>query len=271
VTRPGPAPERVQKLLARAGVASRRQIDQAVTAGRVSINGKRAEPGAGAGDGDRINIDGRGFRVESRQSTPRVLVYNKPAGQVTTRNDPEGRPTVFSRLPRLPSGRWVAVGRLDINTTGLLLFTDDGDLANALMHPSSQMDREYACRIHGQVLPKHLEHLRKGVQLEDGPARFTDIAVGDGGETNRWFHVVLMDGRNRAVRRLWESQDLVVNRLKRVRFGPVFLDSGLRRGAFRELDAKDVQMLAEEAGHSLGGSQLVLVPDKKTGRRPRRR
>lgn len=262
--------ERVQKLLARAGVGSRRQIDQAVADGRVAINGKRAEPGAGAGEGDRINIDGRGFQVEASHATPRVLVYNKPEGQVTTRNDPEGRPTVFSRLPRLQGGRWISVGRLDINTTGLLLFTDDGDLANALMHPSSGMDREYACRVHGEILPEHLERLRKGVILEDGPARFTDIVAGEGGDTNQWFHVVLMEGRNRAVRRLWESQGLKVSRLKRVRFGPVFLEKALRRGAWRALEPKDVRLLAKEVGHSLGGSQLVLVPARKKGRRQRR-
>jgi len=273
-----PRAERVQKLLARAGVGSRRQIDQAVGDGRVRINGKRAQPGATAGDGDRIEIDGRGFRVESRHATPRVLVYNKLEGTVTTRSDPEGRPTVFSRLPRLEGARWIAVGRLDINTTGRLLFTDDGDLANALMHPSSEMDREYACRVHGEILPEHLERLRKGVELEDGPARFTDIVAGEGGETNQWFHVVLMEGRNRAVRRLWESQGLKVSRLKRVRFGPVFLDKALQRGAWRELDAKDVRVLAKDAGFSPGGSQLVLVPTKrpgqkrgKKGRGPRRR
>lgn len=266
--RAGVRPERVQKLLARAGAGSRRQIDAAVSKGRVKLNGRIAEPGTTATEGDRLSIDGRTFRVEVHRATPRVLVYNKPEGEVTTRNDPEGRPTVFTRLPRLKNARWISIGRLDINTTGLLLFTDDGDLANGLMHPSSEMDREYACRVHGVVTQENLQHLLSGVELEDGPARFSDIVEGEQVGANRWFHVVIMEGRNRAVRRLWESQGLQVSRLKRVRFGPVFLDKGLRTGTFRELEPADVAVLAQEAGVPAAHAQLTLVPVRARGRKP---
>jgi 23S rRNA pseudouridine2605 synthase len=174
----------------------------------------------------------------------RVLIYNKPEGEVTTRRDPEGRPTVFDRLPRLPDHRWIAIGRLDINTTGLVLFTTDGELANRLMHPSRQVDREYAVRVFGEVDEAMIKRLSEGVLLEDGTARFTDISMAGGKGINQWFHVTLMEGRNREVRRLWESQGVRVSRLKRVRYGSVFLPSRLTMGKWEELDQKTVDALS---------------------------
>src|SRR5690606_17494352 len=189
----------------------------------------------------------------------RVLIYNKPDGEICTRDDPEGRPTVFDRLPRPKDGRWINIGRLDINTTGLLLFTTDGELANRLMHPSYEMDREYAVRVRGEVDDEMIERLKTGVMLEDGPARFTDIQQAPGGEGfNHWYHCVVMEGRNREVRRLWESQGLVVSRLKRVRFGPVFMTSDLPMGRWREMSQREVDILSEEVG-----LKPVALPDMK--------
>src|SRR5690606_2601860 len=190
----------------------------------------------------------------------RVLIYNKPDGEICTRNDPEGRPTVFDRLPRPKEGRWINIGRLDINTTGLLLFTTDVELANRLMHPSYEMDREYAVRVRGEVDDEMIERLKTGVMLEDGPARFTDIQEAPGGEGfNHWYHCVVMEGRNREVRRLWESQGLVVSRLKRVRFGPVFMTSDLPMGRWREMSQREVDILSEEVG-----LKPVALPEMKT-------
>ena len=184
-----------------------------------------------------------------QQTVRRVLIYNKPEGEICTRDDPEGRPTVFDRLPRPKEGRWINIGRLDINTTGLLLFTTDGELANRLMHPSYEMDREYAVRVRGEVTEEMIEQLKAGVMLEDGPAKFTDIKEAPGGEGfNRWFHCVVMEGRNREVRRLWESQGVVVSRLKRVRFGPVFMTSDLPMGRWREMGQRELDILSEEVG-----------------------
>lgn len=242
-------PERLQKLLSRAGIGSRREVDAWIQEGRVTVNGQVAEPGTRALATDRIAVDGKA--VESRTSAEvvrRVLVYNKPEGEVTTRNDPEGRPTVFDRLPRLRDQRWIAVGRLDINTTGLMLFTTDGDLANRLMHPSSEIDREYAVRVFGEVDDAMIERLREGVLLEDGMAAFSDITPAGGSGMNQWFHVTLMEGRNREVRRLWESQGVRVSRLKRVRYGPVFLPSRLSVGKWEEMDQRGVDTLSNAVG-----------------------
>lgn len=248
----GPAsgePERLQKLLSRAGVGSRREVDAWIQAGRVTVNGEVAQPGDRALASDRIAVDGK--PVESRSADAvvrRVLVYNKPEGEVTTRNDPEGRPTVFDRLPRLKDQRWIAVGRLDINTTGLMLFTTDGELANRLMHPSSEIDREYAVRIFGDVDDDMIQRLLEGVLLEDGVAAFSDISPAGGKGQNQWFHVTLMEGRNREVRRLWESQGVRVSRLKRVRYGPIFLPSRLSVGRWEELDQKGLDTLSRAVG-----------------------
>ena len=245
-----PVGEKLQKVLARMGFGSRRDIEQWISDGRVLVNSRVAKLGARVDALDAITVDGRPLKQEAETYLQRrVLIYNKPEGEVCTRRDPEGRPTVFDRLPRPHTGRWINIGRLDINTTGLLMFTTDGELANRLMHPTYQMDREYAVRVRGEVTDEMIENLKRGVMLEDGPAKFTDVQAAPGGEGfNRWFHCVVMEGRNREVRRLWESQDVVVSRLKRVRFGPVFLTSELSGGRWREMGQAEVDILSKEVG-----------------------
>lgn len=235
--------EKLQKILARTGIGSRRQIEELIREGRVKVNGQLATIGDRATAADKIEVDGRLVRLEARQEQTRVLVYNKPEGEICTRSDPEGRPTVFARLPKISGQRWIAVGRLDINTSGMLLFTTDGELANRLMHPSSQVDREYAVRVMGTVDDEMLTRLREGVLLEDGVARFTDITAAGGSGINQWFYVTLLEGKNREVRRLWESQGVAVSRLKRVRFGPLMLPSRIKVGQWEELGEKDVKAL----------------------------
>ena len=245
-----PAGEKLQKVMARMGLGSRRDIESWISLGRVKVNNNVAKLGHRVDSLDAISLDGRLLkREEGSESVRRVLIYNKPDGEICTRDDPEGRPTVFDRLPRPKEGRWISIGRLDINTTGLLMFTTDGELANRLMHPSNEMDREYAVRVRGEVDEEMIERLKTGVVLEDGPARFTDIKEAPGGEGfNHWYHCVVMEGRNREVRRLWESQGLVVSRLKRVRFGPVFLTSDLTMGRWREMGQREVDILSAEVG-----------------------
>ncbi len=231
--------ERLHKRLAQAGVGSRRQIEGWIAEGRVTVNGKTAAVGQAVEETDQISVDGRAINLaKSENPATRVLLYKKKAGEVVTRDDPEGRPTIFRRLPRLQGGRWVAVGRLDINTSGLLLLTNDGELASRLMHPSYEVEREYAVRVHGQVTDEILQTLQKGLILDDGPARFNAIKAapgGDGSGRNQWYHVILREGRNREVRRLWESQGLEVSRLIRVRFGPIALTGGIKAGTAVEL------------------------------------
>jgi 23S rRNA pseudouridine2605 synthase len=205
--------------------------------------------------------------VASKPVQHRSLIYNKPEGEVTTRSDPDGRPTVFDNLPSIRNARWVAVGRLDINTTGLLLLTTDGELAHAMMHPSSNVDREYACRIRGQVAAEQLENLRRGVELEDGPASFSDIQEAGGSGENHWFHVTIMEGRNREVRRLWQSQGLAVSRLKRVRYGAAFLPKRLHMGRWSEISPRDHEILREDVGLQSTGSSLSLQFVKGPGSR----
>ncbi|MDX1553959.1 MAG: 23S rRNA pseudouridine(2605) synthase RluB, partial [Marinobacter sp.] len=239
-------PERIQKLLARAGVGSRREVEGWIEAGRLVINGNPVEPGQKASVSDRIELDGKRLDIAAgAEVLRRVLIYNKPEGEVTTRRDPEGRPTVFDSLPRLRDHRWIAIGRLDINTTGLVLFTTDGELANRLMHPSRQIDREYAVRVFGEVDEAMIKRLSEGVLLDDGMAKFSDISQAGGKGINQWFHVTLLEGRNREVRRLWESQGVRVSRLKRVRYGPIFLPSRLTVGKWEELDQKAVDSLSK--------------------------
>ena len=241
--------EKLQKVLARMGLGSRREVEGWISAGRVSVNGAVAPLGCRVDSLDQITVDGRPLKRDlTTEVQRRVLIYNKPEGEVCTRDDPEGRPTVFEQLPRLKQGRWINIGRLDINTTGLLMFTTDGELANRLMHPSWQMDREYAVRVMGEVDEEMLERLKEGVMLDDGPAKFTDIVSSGGEGINRWFHVCLMEGRNREVRRLWESQGVRVNRLKRVRFGPVFLGPELPVGRWREMKQNELDILSAEVG-----------------------
>ena len=241
--------ERLQKALARAGYGSRRKLETMISEGRVSVNGSIAVLGTKIEKEDTVVLDGQLVPPAMLFEQARlVIAYHKPEGEVCTRNDPEGRPTIFDRLPKIAQGRWIAVGRLDINTSGLILLTTDGELANRLMHPSSGIDREYLVRVHGDVTEEELERLVDGVILDDGPARFTDIVrhpEADPDRRNQWFYVALMEGRNREVRRLWESQGLQVNRLKRVRYGCIFLPSFLKQGHFVELGQKEVDDLGK--------------------------
>ena len=233
--------EKVQKVLARAGKGSRREMETMISEGRVSIDGKVAFLGDRVNGTEQIRLDGHHVKLTAKnEDICRVLVYNKPEGEMCTRKDPEGRPTVFDRLPPLETGRWVAVGRLDINTSGMLLFTTDGELANRLMHPSQKVEREYAVRVFGEINEAMLQKLRAGVTLEDGPARFQKITYRGGEGRNHWFHVVLSEGRNREVRRLWESQDVQVSRLIRVRYGDMEMQRQLPMGGWRELALKEV-------------------------------
>ena len=236
--------ERLQKVLARAGLASRRQIEEWIRAGRITVNGVAAKLGDRVTDRDNVRVDGRVISRSRRRALPRrVLVYYKPQGELTTRNDPQGRPTVFARLPRLPAGRWIGVGRLDINSSGLILLTTDGELAHRLMHPSNGVEREYAVRVLGEVDGEVLDRLLRGVRLEDGKARFLSIRDAGGRGANHWYHVVLSEGRRHEVRRLWESQGLTVSRLIRIRFGPVVLPPALRPGRWKELSEGQIQQL----------------------------
>ncbi|MGY6089615.1 23S rRNA pseudouridine(2605) synthase RluB [Avibacterium paragallinarum] len=243
--------EKLQKVLARAGKGSRREIEAMIAANRVSVNGKMATLGdrVVVNANLKIRIDGHIVNLQQAQKEIcRVLMYYKPEGELCTRHDPEGRATVFDRLPRLTGSRWIAVGRLDINTSGLLLFTTDGELANRLMHPSREVEREYSVRVFGQVDEAMLARLRKGVQLEDGPASFKSIKPMGGQGINQWFDVTLMEGRNREVRRLWESQGIQVSRLIRIRYGNIKLMKTLPRGGWEEMDLANVNYLRELVG-----------------------
>ncbi|WP_087719177.1 23S rRNA pseudouridine(2605) synthase RluB [Salinicola salarius] len=241
--------EKLQKVLARAGHGSRREMETAISAGRIKVNGQVAKLGDRVGARDRVALDDRAINLRAVEEVPRrVIMYNKPEGELCTRKDPEGRRTVFERLPRLKGERWIAIGRLDINTSGLLLFTTDGELANRLMHPSHQIEREYAVRVMGEVKREHVVNMVEGVMLEDGPARFTDVQEFGGEGINTWFHVVILEGRNREVRRLWESQGLTVSRLKRVRYGNIFLDKRAKAGEWTEMTQDEIDELSTLAG-----------------------
>ena len=261
----GPRGEKLQKVLARAGLGSRREMEAAIQDGRVRIGDRVARVGDRVGPRDHVELDGYTIQRAHREPRRRVLLYNKPEGEVTTRSDPEGRPTVFDRLPRT-RGRWVAVGRLDVNSQGLLLFTNDGELANALMHPSHEVEREYACRIHGEVTEEMVQQLVEGVELDDGPACFdvveSAMPIDDPGTgSNAWYHVIVTEGRRREVRRLWESQGVTVSRLIRVRYGPVVMPRDLRQGKVRELDEAGKRELYESVG---------MEPPEPPRRPPRR-
>ncbi|ELY4322658.1 23S rRNA pseudouridine(2605) synthase RluB [Cronobacter turicensis] len=254
--------EKLQKVLARAGHGSRREIEAMIEAGRVSVDGKIATLGdrVEVTPALKIRIDGHLISVkESVEQICRVLAYYKPEGELCTRSDPEGRPTVFDRLPKLRGARWIAVGRLDVNTCGLLLFTTDGELANRLMHPSQEVEREYAVRVFGQVDDNKVRELARGVQLEDGPAAFKTIRFSGGEGINQWYNVTLTEGRNREVRRLWEAVGVQVSRLIRVRYGDIPLPKGLPRGGWTELDLAQTNYLRELVGLPAETASKVAV------------
>jgi 23S rRNA pseudouridine2605 synthase len=255
------APERIQKVLAQAGVASRRKIEELIRDGRITVNGEPAHIGQKIGSRDRVLVNGKGIALPRGAQPVRVLAYKKRTGEIVTRADPEGRRTVFRKLPELESGRWIAIGRLDINTSGLLLFTNSGELARRLMHPSFEIEREYAVRVLGEVDDATLEQLTQGVRLEDGEGRFEKVWRSDGpgpdddeegdgrpGAANRWFQVIVKQGRNRLVRRMWEAQRCQVSRLIRVRYGPVELGRGIRSSGWRELEAREIHALERAVG-----------------------
>ncbi len=263
--------EKLQKVLARTGLGSRREMERWISAKRVVVDGKAATLGDRVDGRAKIAVDGKPINISPGEQT-RCILYHKPTGEVCTRSDPQGRRTVFNRLPKLKSGRWISIGRLDYNTSGLLLFSTDGELANALMHPSANIEREYMVRVMGEVDEDMLQRMMEGVMLEDGAARFTDIQDGGGTGINRWFYVVLKEGRNREVRRLWESQGLTVSRLKRVRYGDVFIPSKVKQGQWVELDRKEIKSLYRLAGLTLkdvkrGTLQERQVMERQFGKR----
>ena len=258
--------ERLHKVLAQAGLGSRRALEQRIADGLVKVNGEVARTGMSITGGDKIELDGKTFVASALVDAPRVLIYNKPESEVTTREDPEGRPTIFEALPSLKGARWIAIGRLDINTTGLLLLTTDGELANAMMHPSFEVEREYVCRVRAPegedvVSEKIVDRLARGVALDDGPAKFDEIERIGGTDSHDWFRVVVKEGRNREVRRLWESQGCQVSRLKRIRYGQVRLPQPLLRGQSQELPQAEVDALRQAVGLEDGTpSALTLMP-----------
>ena len=242
---------RIHKILADHGIGSRRGIESLIRQKKVLVNGQLAIIGQLVSEKDTFEIEGRSIKLLKKDPTARrVLMYNKRVGEISSRNDPDHKKTIFDSLPKLRSGRWVSVGRLDINTSGLILFSNDGSFANNLMHPSSNIEREYVARVHGHVSEKIVNNLIKGVKLEDGFAKFSDVQSGRKGKTNQWFAMVIMEGRSREVRRLWESQGLEISRLKRVRYGNLFLPATLKQGAFKELTKSEISALERQSiGH----------------------
>ncbi len=261
--------EKLQKVLARAGVGSRREMEKYIEANRVSVDGKVAHLGDRVEPGQLVRVDGHIVKIEAVQERIcRVLMYHKPEGELCTRKDPEGRRTVFDRLPRVDGDRWIAIGRLDINTSGLLLFTNDGELANRLMHPSYEVEREYSARVFGEVTNQTLKTLTQGVELEDGPARFLSIKPQGGEGLNRWFNVTLTEGRNREVRRLWQSQDVEVSRLIRIRYGQLELSKRLPQGGWEELPLAQVNYLRKLVSmRPETQTKLSVMPEKRKDKR----
>ena len=254
-------------MLAGAGFGSRREMEQWIAAGRLSVNGQPAGVGTRVSPGDRVQLDGKPVRLWGAAAV-RVLLYHKPAGEIVSRDDPEGRPDVFDSLPRLRGARWIAVGRLDFNTSGLLIFTTSGELANRFMHPRHEIEREYAVRVLGELNAEQIEALRTGVQLEDGEARVKSIEDAGGQGSNHWYNVILSEGRNREVRRLFEALNLTVSRLMRVRYGPLVLPTYLKRGQVHELEPIEVTRLLGALGLSSGAAPVKSGGERTPRARP---
>ncbi|MCP3717206.1 23S rRNA pseudouridine(2605) synthase RluB [Paraburkholderia sp. CNPSo 3281] len=261
---------KLHKVLADAGMGSRRDMEELIIAGRVSVNGEPAHIGQRILPTDQVRINGKPIKRKLQNKPPRVLIYHKPTGEIVSHADPEGRPSVFDRLPSMKTAKWLAVGRLDFNTEGLLMLTTSGDLANRFMHPRYSVEREYAVRVVGELTEGNRQKLLKGVELEDGPASFLRIRDGGGEGTNHWYHVALAEGRNREVRRMFEAAGLMVSRLIRTRHGPIALPKGLKRGRWEELEDNEVRALmaavglkapSEEKGGRGGKEQERRQPD----------
>lgn len=268
------ARDRIQKALASAGIAGRRTIEQWIAEGRISVNGRPAEIGQSVGHEDHVRVDGRLVELARKAAPCQVLLYRKRVGEMVTRDDPDGRRTVFRKLPELDGARWIAVGRLDINTSGLLLLTTDGELARRLMHPSFQIPRTYAVRVLGEVNDEIMRRLLKGITLDDGPARCEAICVVDPPESdeeggavsaNRWLEVRMQEGRNRIVRRMFEAVGLQVNRLIRIAYGPIQLGRGIKTGSYREATVNELLALRQAVGLVDAAAEPAKRP---AGRRP---
>lgn len=254
VLAPMPETPKLHKILAQAGMGSRLEMEQLILEGRISVNNEPAHIGQRIQFGDSIKVNGKAIRVRIDPPPPRVIAYHKPVGEVVTHDDPQNRPTVFRRLPKLHQGKWQSVGRLDLNTEGLLLFTSSGELANNLMHPRFGLEREYAVRVLGALTREEKQALLDGVKLEDGIAQFGSIEDGGGEGSNCWYRVTISEGRNREVRRMLEAVGHAVSRLIRIRYGAMALPRGLKRGAWMELDETDIRALAQAAGGARAGS-----------------
>ncbi len=245
---PAEPTQRLHKLMALAGLGSRRDMEELVVSGRVTVNGEPAKQGQGVTQYDMVRLDNRHIKLPFEAELPQVLIYHKPEGEIVSQDDPEGRASVFDKLPRIKQGKWIAIGRLDMNTSGLLIFTNSGELANRFMHPRYEVEREYAVRIFGELTEGQMLTLTQGIELEDGPASFDSISPQGGEGANHWYQVVIREGRNREVRRLFEAFQLPVSRLMRVRFGPVNLPPRVKRGTMLKLEQKQVVDLLEWAG-----------------------
>ena len=263
---PNVAPEptqRLHKLLALAGYGSRRDMEKLIESGRVTVNGQAATPGIGVTPHDTVRVDSRPVKLQFEAELPQVLLYHKPEGEIVSQDDPEGRATVFDKLPKIKSGKWIAIGRLDMNTSGLLIFTNSGELANRFMHPRYEVEREYAVRIFGELTEEQLLQLKSGIELEDGTANFDRITPQGGEGANHWYQVVLREGRNREVRRMFEAFQLPVSRLMRVRFGPVNLPPRVKRGQMLKLEQKEVVGLLEWAGLAVPNAPLRQLTQRE--------
>lgn len=260
---PQEATQRLHKLLAVAGLGSRRDMEKLIESGRVTVNGQVAQLGVGVTKFDEIRVDSRPVHLSFEPELPQVLIYHKPEGEIVSADDPEGRASVFDKLPRVKGAKWIAIGRLDINTSGLLIFTTSGELANHFMHPRYEVEREYAVRVFGELNDEQIEQLKQGIELEDGPAAFDSIVVQGGEGANHWYQVILREGRNREVRRLFEALQMPVSRLMRVRFGPIALPPRVKRGGMLKLEQKQVVALMEWAGLAVPRAPLKQLNQRE--------